>query len=419
MKQLGFCFVSIWLFLIVLSMHANGQEYQTFRWDLEQMSENARWRLGPFLIYPSFQLRNIGYDNNIYGMSEENDPVADFTAAISPQATFYLPYRNLMILSFSINPEYVYYKNESHLRGFNLNYSPEFRIVLLDRFVASSSYQYQRARQRRTSEFDRLVYVESRTLNASLFLETSRMTTVGFTGRIRNSSFEDIEGEISYSTALNREERSGNFEFYYRVLSDSDFFLTVGYAEYEFESPESRWRNSYSYDVISGIRFPLSGWARGTLSLGYRSLVNREDEDNRFSGFIGDTGLDFRLGRFNLRVLFVRDFRFSYSSTNLYFTEDRFGSGISFYLTPSIRMDYDFSIGEGKYPEEEQIRLPDGGFEEIRRVDKYLSHSAGLVFRIMRNTGVGLTVTYWKRDSNIYDFRRSRAFIGGFLTYDF
>jgi len=82
-------------------------------------------------------------------------------------------------------------------------------------------------------------------------------------------------------------------------------------------------------------------------------------------------------------------------------------------------MDYDFSIGEGKYPEEEQIRLPDGGFEEIRRVDKYLSHSAGLVFRIMRNTGVGLTVTYWKRDSNIYDFRRSRAFIGGFLTYDF
>ena len=174
-----------------------------------------------------------------------------------------------------------------------------------------------------------------------------------------------------------------------------------------------------SSKIRSGIRFPISGLARGTLSFGYRGLINREDEDKRFSGFVGDTRLDFRLGRFNLRVLFVRDSQFSYSSTNLYFIEDRFGSGISFYLTPSIRLDYDFSIGEGKYPEEEQIRLPDGGFEEISRVDKYLSHSAGLVFRIMRTIGVGLTVTYWKRDSNIYDFRRSRAFIGGYLTYDF
>ena len=44
---------------------------------------------------------------------------------------------------------------------------------------------------------------------------------------------------------------------------------------------------------------------------------------------------------------------------------------------------------------------------------------AGIVFRIKENVGIGLTVSYWERDSNIGAFKRSRGFIGGYLTYDF
>jgi len=35
------------------------------------------------------------------------------------------------------------------------------------------------------------------------------------------------------------------------------------------------------------------------------------------------------------------------------------------------------------------------------------------------NIGIGLTLNYWKRDSNILGLGRSRGFIGGYLTYDF
>ena len=289
---------------------------------------------------------------------------------------------------------------------------------MLNRFVLSGSYQDQKQQQRPTVEFDEKVYVRSEGYSASLFFETNRMTAIGFSGHARNIRYEDVEGDVRYSAALDHEERTGNVELYYRIFTESDIYLTGGYSDYRFESLESQWRNSYSYAVISGIRFPLWGRARGILSLGYRWLINKADRQNRFSGLIGDTGLEFRLGRFNLRFQYGRDFQFSYQSTNLYFIENRIGSGLSFYLTEFLRLDYDFSYGKSEY-DEELIPLPDGGFEEIKRMDTYLTHAAGLVFRIRRNIGIGLTVTYWERDSNVSGWNRSRGFIGGYLTYDF
>jgi len=419
MKGIYFRGFVYFMVLIVASVCVYGQNYQTFGSELERIAENARWRFGPFRIYPSLQLRNVGYDNNVYQMSEEDDPIGDYTATLSLPFTFYLPFRNWMIAYFDVNPGYDFYLNEKQQSGFNYSYSPGVRFLFLNRFVLSGSYLYQKERRRPTIEFDRRIYVETDGYDASLFYEMSRLTAIGFTASIRNIRFEDIEGDISFSTALNHEERSGNVEFYRRIFTDSDFFLSAGYSDYIFEDPEARWRDSYSYQVLSGIRFPLLGRARGILSLGYRWVINREDNDKRFSGLIGNTGVELRLGRFNLRFQFNRDFQFSYSSTSLYFTGNRFGTGLSFYLTQIIRLDYDFSYGESKYPDEELVRLPDGSFEEIARRDTYLSHSVGLVFRIKRNIGIGLTGNYWERDSNVEAFRRSRGFIGGYLTYDF
>ncbi|MGB6680252.1 MAG: outer membrane beta-barrel protein [Candidatus Bathyarchaeia archaeon] len=418
MKRIYLRLFSYLVLLIVVSVSVYGQSYRTFGSELAEIEQNARWRFGPFRIYASAQFRNVGYDNNIYQMSKEDDPIGDYTTTVSLPFTFYLPYRNWMIAYLDISPGYDFYLHEKQQNGLNYSYSPGVRFLFLNRFVLSGSHQQQKQKQRPTVEFDERIYVESDGYNASLFYETARMTAIGFTGSVRNIRYEDIEGDFSYSTALNHEQSTGNIEFYYRIFTESDFFLTAGYADYIFENPESQWRDSYSYEVISGIRFPLLGRARGILSLGYRWLVNKADQKSRFSGLIGDTRLDFRLNRFNLRFQFARDFQFSYQSTSLYFIGNRIGSGLSFYLTEFIRLDYDFSYGKTEY-NEELIQSPDGGFEENIRMDTYLTHSAGLVFRIKRNIGIGLTATYWERDSNILGVRRTRGFIGGYLTYDF
>ena len=419
MRRIHFRVFACSMLLIAASVGLYGQDYRSFRLDLLRIEENARWRFGPFRIRPSLELRNVGYDNNVYQMRQENDPIGDYTASIALPFTFYLPFRDRMIAYFDVSPGYDFYLNEKQQSGFIYSYSPGLRFLFFNRFVLSGSYLYQKQKQRPTAEFDRRIYVDTDGFDASLFYESGLVSAIGFSGSKRKIRYEDIEEGLSYAVALNREERNGRFEFYHRIFIESDFFLTAGYTDYRFENIESRWRDSYSYEVTSGIRFPLLGRARGELSLGYRWLINREDEKKRFSGLIGDTGLEFRLGWFNLRFQFNRDFQFSYSTSSLYFTSHRFGTGLSFYLTQRIRLDYDFSYGESQYPEAELVRMPDGSAEQIKRKDKYLTHSAGIVFRIKRNIGIGLTVNYWERDSNILGVGRSRGFIGGYLTYDF
>ena len=154
-----------------------------------------------------------------------------------------------------------------------------------------------------------------------------------------------------YSTTLDRTEVSLYGEFYYRLRPDTFFFINAGYTDYDFKYVEGRVKNSYSYDGLAGVRFPILGNLRGSLSLGYKSLMHRAGNQKGFSGLIGDTSLEARIRRFNLRAQFSKDVRFSYWTNNIYFVEYNYGGGLSFYLTRFLRLDYDYTRGDNRYPE--------------------------------------------------------------------
>jgi len=408
--------------LILFSSITYSQSYQTFQSEIREITQRAKWHLGPFRIYPTLQFRDIGYDDNVYRKREEDNPISDYTATISPQVRVYLLFRNWLILSFMENPEYVYFVKEKRERSFNNNYSPSLKLIILHRFVLTGNYQYRRRRRRATSEFDVRANETTRGYNGSLFYETARGTSFGISAAERKIAYEDITlpgEEIYLSRVLNRKERNTSFEFYYRVFSESFFFINAGYTEYNFEYKESQWRNSYSYQIYSGIRFPLLGRLRGTLSLGYKILKPRKKGIKSFSGFVGNIGLNLRTGRFGFRVQYNRDSWFSFSTSNIYFLEDSYGAGISLYLTGFLRLDYDFSYRESNYPETLRITLPQGNFQEIKRKDTYYIHSLGFVIRVIRSTGVGIRYNYWERDSNIPRVGRKRWFVGGYITYEF
>jgi len=419
MKQ---AFYIVTILLILLPTDSFSQSYRTFQSEINEITERAKWHLGPFRIYPMIQLRNIGYDDNVYRKREEDNPISDYTATISPQLRIYLLFKNWLILSFSENPEYVYFVKEKRERSLNNNYSPGIKFLIFHRVVLSGNYQFQRRRRRATSEFDVRANETLRSYTGSFFYETARGTSFGFSGVERKISYEDITlpgEEIYLSRLLNRREKSGNFELYYRILSESYFFVSGGYTEYQFEHIESQWRNSFSYQVYSGIRFPLLGRIRGTFSLGYKKLIPKQKWKSGFAGLVGNTSLDLRIRRFLFRILFNRDCNFSHWTNNVYFLEDRIGAGISFYLTRFLRLDYDFSYGENDYPEGMTIRMPEGRYQIIKRQDIYRTHTVGFAVRVIRSTGVGIRYNYWQRESNIQWVGRKNWFVGGYVTYEF
>ena len=408
------------VFLSSISLY--GQSYRTFQWELEQIINQTRLRIGPFRIYPTIQLRDIGYDDNVYYQREDDGPVSDFTGTISPSFRVSLVFRNSLILSLTENPEFVFYYKQKRERRWNNTLSPGFRLLLLKRFVISGRYLNRNRRWRATREFDIRANELREGFEGSLFYETARGTSFGVTASSNKISYEDITfpgQEIYLSRRLNREERNGNFEFYYRFSSVSFFFIRGGFTEYIFEHPTSRWRDSYSYQTYAGIRFPLMGKVRGTLSLGYKKLAPRSKEKKAFTGLIGNTSLDFRIGRFNFRISYNRNIYFSYWTESIYFINDRYGAGISFYLTRFLRLDYYYLYGKSHYPELTTLRFPDGSFEELRRKDNDRTHRIGLVFRVIRNTGIGIMANFWERSSNYYFENRNRTFIGGYVTYAF
>jgi len=422
-KKVFLYFIFLFISLSFLfSVPIYGQGYRTFRWELERIAKQTKWRIGPFRLFPTINFRDIGYDDNVYYQRVEDKPVSDFTGTFSPEVKVYLLFRNYLILSLTENPEYVYYFKQKRERRWNNTISPEIKFLFLNRFVISGRYSYRNRRWRATSEFDVRANELRESYRGSLFYETARRTSFGISASSEKISYEDITlpgEEIYLSRSLNREERSGHLEFYYRIFSESFFFINGGYTEYKFEHIHSCWRDSYSYQVLSGIRFPFLGKVRGILSLGYKKLLPRREEKKGFSGLVGNTSLDFRIRRFGFRFQYNRDCHFSYWSNSIYFIEDRYGAGLSFYLTKFLRLDYNFSYGEANYPEVMPLWMPDGRDEEIKRKDVYRIQTAGFVFRIIKNIGIGLMVNFWERESNYYWANRGRMFIGGYITYEF
>lgn len=415
-------------FLIVASLialtwgSAFGQSYRTYRDELDEITTRARWRLGPFRVLPKLKLENLGYDNNVYFRSPEEGPVGDYTGAISPEVRTYLLMGRSLIFSFTENPEYLYFARQARLRAFTNSFAPAVRMNLFNRFTLSGEYHSQKHLRRASDEFLTPVTDTIKGSGASFFYETPRGSSIGFSVLVDRLSFEDIilpEYEILYSTSLNRKETTGNIELYYPVFSESAFFIKAGTTKYTFEHPSARWRDARSVQASAGLRFPFTGRARGTLSVGYKKFTPESAERKPFSGMIADTSLDFRFGRFSFRFGLGRDNHFSYLEDAYYYVEDRAGAGISFRLTRRFRLDYDFQRTGLGYPEPLLISDPVLGPREVVRKDVNRTHSIGFAIFFLRKTGIQLSYNIFERNSNLPGFDRKRNFIGLSLTQDF
>jgi len=409
------------LCLLAWTLPIFGQDHRAFQDELAGIQERARWRLGPLLIFPALQIQDVGYDDNVYMESPQEGPVSDYRATLSPQIKFNVVLGGSLLLSFLENPEYLYYSREKSRRAFGNSITPGFRVLLLRRFVLSGNYDYQKHFRSLSREVDLLTENISQGYHGEIFFETPRMTSLGISADIRKNAHENLNLQGSsngLAKELNREERSAHAELYYSLSPVRVFFLKAGYTEYRFKSAVASWRDSYSWQASAGIRFSPAGRIQGLLSLGYKELHPRKSVKRSFSGIFGNTELNMRLGRITLRVQYSRDPVFSYWSDIFFFVDHRYGGGLSFYLSQFLRLDYSFNQSRMNYPNPVPYR-DSSGVRDIRRNDRGNLHSVGLMFRLFRTIGLGISANYLDRSSSYPGLGHKRLFIGGSLSYEF
>ncbi len=137
-----------------------------------------------------------------------------------------------------------------------------------------------------------------------------------------------------------------------------------------------------------------------------------------FSGMVANTSLEWSINRFRFRIRYFRNTSFSLAS-NLYFVNEGFGSGVSFFLTQSIRLGYDFNYNKTRYPLPALDNLADGMNAENFRLDNYRLHSVRIIFRLIGDTGIGIDVNYWERNSNLIGLGRNNTSVLIYLTTSF
>lgn len=414
--------VNIFILAVLFSVPALfGQGYFDFRTERERIIKNAPWKIGLFRIFPRFQLRDIGYDDNVYFQRETDGTVSDFTGTFSPEVTIHVLFRSFLILSVKENPQYVYFLHEDRERRWNNNFSPEFKMLLFNRLGIGGGYSKSSRRRRPTSEFDVRANEYRELYRGSLFFETPRRTSIGIQMEKERITYEDItlpDLSIRLGQALNREEKRIHGELYYRILPASFFFLRGGMTEYSFLDPTSQWRDSRSYQLYAGIRLPQRRKLRGTFSLGYKKLIPQSKEIQGFSGFVADSQVEYGIGKMAFRFRASRNSVFSYWTNNVYFIHLLGSAGLSYYVSRWLRLDYRFQHGVNQYPEPFLFQ-GESGWEEIIRRDTHNTHTVGFAVRIFRNTGLGIQLVWWEWLSNLPGVDRNRLFIGGYITYEF
>ncbi len=420
MKKLSCC-AALLLFALG-GVRLSGQSYRNFREEYDDIKERARLRLGPLRIIPEFRLSEIGYDSNVYFREEGGEVVPDFTATFSPEARGTWLVGSSIILSVTENPEYLFYAKEKELRAFTNSFASSLRLLVLRSFSLSADYHVLSHVRRATSELDQRIQDTVKGGTAGFFFETPRGTAAGLTGSMEDFRYKDVASDAPddiYARALDRRETAAAIELYYRVFSQSFIFTTAGWTRYEFVFPESAWRNASSFEVSGGIRFPLLGRARGMISLGWKSFKPDSAERKPFSGLVAATDAAFRLGRLGVNLGYVRDNAFSYNESAYYYIDGRARAGLSFYVSPFLRIDGTVQLGTMDYPEPQDVWYGGEVFLIDRREDVYRTFSVGPVVRVAGTAGLGLTYNFYRRTSNAPGFNIRRNFVGAFLTYEF
>jgi hypothetical protein len=383
--------------------------------ELEQKWRTAAVRFGPFRIQPALVLSNAGMDSNIY--YSPSDPIKDYTLTAGPAVNIYVPIYRRLVLSAYGSPQYVYYTKTKRERTWNYFFTGAAAFNLRQVFL-SFDWKYSDARERWNTEIDIRPRRKEDGLGGVFLVQATHRVSLSIGYHEAKYDYENLSLDLfNVRERLNRRESYVNVSGYYQVTSRTRYFVDFELGQYRFDfAATALLKDSKSRAAYAGLEFSPTGRIRGRIRLGYKMFDTISQEGQDYRGVVGDSQVSVRLARpFVVRASYTRDVIFSIWYNNAYYIGSMPGVGASFYLLKFLRVDYDYSFGQSRYPEVQ----PDGGGGNVKRLDDIRVHSAGLYFRVWKKTAVGIVASRWARASNLVSENDKRYFYGLNLTYDF
>ncbi len=374
---------------------------------------SVRMRVGPLLMNPRLELKNIGVDTNVFNEPDDQNPKSDFTFTLTPTVDMWVRVGRSWF-KFTVAEDLVWYKDFSSQRSANEHFDLSWRLPL-NRLAFSVAPTYLSTSDRPGFEIDARVHRTEWGGTGAIDVRAFPKTTFGITGSYRDIAFDDsavYEG-TNLAQELDRTESSAGVAISHQLTPLTKLGLTVSQERDRFKN--SPLRDSDSTRVAGSVAFDPHALLKGGATFGYRDFHPIDPSLVGYSGFIavGDLGYTL-LTVTRFQVQFKRDVQYSYDINQPYYLE----SGISGSIAQQIFGPVDAVVRGGTARLAYQTRTG-ATVVDANRVDYNHSYGGGIGYHFSGGLRVGFNVDYDTRVTDVSQRRYSGLRYGGSATYDF
>jgi len=364
---------------------------------LARMLESAMWRAGRLRANVALQLRDVGYDSDIYyGYFGGSVPDGTFSASTPVQLLFSLN-KNTVLELFDA-PRYDFYLKTTAERAWNNTFRGQFHFALSKIYLRVGG-ELANNRRRLSQELDVNIREKTDRVDALALWQASRITSLAlFYDQVTYDYGDILYGGASLAETLNRRVDSLEFATFVQSNPRFRFFLDGQFANYDFTSVISRIKNTRSYALFGGFVSVLQeespnqvGRIDGYARIGYEKfdVLNVGQPDG--SGLVGD--VDLTVGIFkltNARLFYSKGYEFSIFAEATFFAEQSYGVGLVRQLSRRAALSYELTIGQSSYP-----RTAGGSYSGL--LYRFTNHRLNLSLALARNLRVSLSGTLARR----------------------
>jgi hypothetical protein len=372
-------------------------------------------KIGPVSITPTFLIRNVGRDDNVF--NETENPKRDFTMTLSPAAEVVFQPRRLK-LTYTQATDYVYFKTYKSERGTNQSSSlrADLDLGVLQPYIGTVGAN---TKTRLNHEIDVRARHNDRTYLAGVTAKLFTRTSVTLGVRQFTTSFERGEGcSGTAQTCFRGQSLADNLNSRLEAIEGGvGLALTpltsvgVRFAKERQIFELARERDSDTIRIMPIINFSPLGLINGSIAVGHRKFTARDPTTPGFSGLVVavTTGVTL-FDNHRVDVSVNRDLTYSYDRETPYFI----GTNATLTWTYAVAGPFDLRGTVTR----DRMRYDDPTGAAETRFDNFEEYGVGIGVRIRRRLRIGVQGDFLQRDSQKaadrnYDNRR----IYGTLTW--
>ncbi len=395
-------FCAAGLFLLGLVSPSLAQDQPTDPW------EQMRFRTGPLAWTPTIQLKNLGWDTNVFNAVDE--PQRDFTFTLSPQVDWWFRAGRARLHGTNV-VDAVYFASFPGERSINQGHQLTFEYPL-NRIRPYAGASYLDTRDRPGFEIDARAAHTERGARAGADVRISGKTTLDIGGRFTDYAFDGDAEFLGSNLAqvLNRQAAYGTASIRYKLTPLTTLTLAGEAGREEFDEAPNR--DNRSFRVMPGVEFDQFALLKGRASVGFRRLDMVSPEIEDFAGIVANVDLSYVLmGRTRFSVGVDRDVAFSFEELQPYYVL----TGVSGLVRQSLARGWDVEVRASRQRLAYRSVSADAG-----RVDHVDVFGGGVGYRLSGGSRAGAFIERVRRQSPRYVTRDYEGLRGGLtMSYAF